>query len=283
LNLPDFIIVGVAKAGTTALYEYLNEHPEVYMSPIKETNYFAYEGKNTKTFLGEVPNLNFPIRTISEYKNLFFKTNGKLAVGEASPIYFESKSAPIKIKKTIPKAKIIIILRNPAERAFSDYMMAVKDGIDRKNIQQALNAESHYVQVGFYFNKIKRYLDLFNKENIFLGMYEDFKENNKTFIKKLYQFVGVESSYTPLLSVKHNVGGFPKSILISTLLGVIRKPLIMNMVPEKIVGYGRAIKRLNTGERRELPIEIRKSLNQIYRNDILKVQDLTKIDLKSWL
>jgi hypothetical protein len=179
--------------------------------------------------------------------------------------------------------KIIIIIRNPAERAYSDYMMALKDGIERRNIKDALTIGSHYVQVGFYFEKIKRYIDLFKKDNILIGLYDDFKNDGRIFMKKIYQFVGVESSFIPRLSVQHNVGGYPKSFLLSTILHLIRRQSIVDVAPDKLLNIGRKIKRFNTGKMREFPPEIRFSLNKLYKKDVLKVQNLIGHDLKAWL
>jgi hypothetical protein len=104
-TLPTFLIIGVAKAGTTSVYAYLKEHPQIYMSPIKETNYFAYQGKDTKTFLGKKPYNEFPVTTMEQYLALFEHAADKVAIGEASPLYFESPVAAARIKRTLPEAK----------------------------------------------------------------------------------------------------------------------------------------------------------------------------------
>src|SRR3954453_8767361 len=90
MTLPNFIVIGAAKAGTTALYWYLSEHPAVFMSPVKETNYFAYGRDAAGNLLYGAPEVHpFPIRTRADYERLFVDSNGAAAVGEASPIYLE--------------------------------------------------------------------------------------------------------------------------------------------------------------------------------------------------
>jgi hypothetical protein len=283
LNLPNFIIVGVAKAGTTALYRYMNEHPEIYMSPEKETNYFAYNGKNKKTFLQNKTLNVFKVRTFDEYKNLFINANGKKFIGEASPIYFESKTAPARIKELLPEVKLIIILRNPSERAFSDYMMHLREGDEIRAAKNALSPESHYVQVGFYYDSLKNYFELFPKENIFIGLYDDLKTDSKKFVQRIYRFLNIDDNFEPNINKKYNVGGYPRSLFLSQLLGIIKRTSIVDRFPSIIMNFGKKIKRINAGNRIEMPEDIRLSLVEIYRNDIINVQELIGIDIKHWL
>src|SRR5215204_1532720 len=110
--LPNFIIVGAAKAGTTALYWYLAEHPAVFMSPVKETFYFAYGVDEAGRLLYGDPDVHrFPIKTRAEYEALFAEAGGASAVGEASPIYLECPQAAARIRAMIPEARIVASLR----------------------------------------------------------------------------------------------------------------------------------------------------------------------------
>src|SRR6056297_944384 len=137
---PNLFIVGAAKAGTTSLYHYLKSHGDVYFSPVKEPNYFSTDIKTAeftsiykrnvdvvpKDFYNKKPEKNIQlsfIRDENRYRNLFQWVNGKSVVGECSTSYLYSKEAAENIIKFNPKAKIIIVLRNPAERTFSHYLM----------------------------------------------------------------------------------------------------------------------------------------------------------------
>ena len=128
--MPDFLIVGAAKSGTTALYHYLGQHPEVFLSPIKETNFFAQKGKNLD-FNGPKDNLITHKKTITEtvdYYNQFTNVTNEKAIGEICPSYLYYKDAPKNIKEHIPEVKIIAILREPVSRAFSAWVHLTRDG-----------------------------------------------------------------------------------------------------------------------------------------------------------
>ena len=115
---PNFFIVGAQKAATSSLYQYLKEIPGVYMSPIKEPFYFA-----PHTVQDDASDL---IRDKKEYLRLFEKARGYIAVGEATPIYLWDPDSPKLIHQTVPHARIIMILRDPIERAYSNYLMMKK-------------------------------------------------------------------------------------------------------------------------------------------------------------
>src|SRR5919108_6309578 len=115
---PNFFIVGTQKAATTSLYFYLKEIPGVYMSQVKEPFYFAPHAVQSNT--------SDLIRDKREYLRLFENASGYVAVGEASPIYLWDPDAPKLIHQTVPHARIIMILRDPIERAYSNYLMKMK-------------------------------------------------------------------------------------------------------------------------------------------------------------
>jgi len=90
MTMPNFLVIGAAKAGTTSLYHYLNEHPQVFMSPIKETNFFAFNGERLDG-RSRRSRETFPVQTLEEYENLFAGSAGARAVGEVSPLYLEPR------------------------------------------------------------------------------------------------------------------------------------------------------------------------------------------------
>src|SRR6516225_9859213 len=186
---PNFFIVGTAKGGTTSLYHYLRQHPQVYMSPIKEPCYFASEirmenlseahWRYIRLHTGETtmrpPGWLFS--TWQEYLELFRGVRNEIAVGEASVAYLWSETAPSNIAARLPGAKIIIILRDPAERAFSQYLHQVAVGLVRSTFREHLEAcfrnqerkiSEYYplLEVGLYHGQVKRYLDSFPRENV---------------------------------------------------------------------------------------------------------------------
>ncbi|MGR3310384.1 MAG: sulfotransferase family protein, partial [Candidatus Brocadiales bacterium] len=173
IKLPNFLIVGASRSGTTSLYNYLKQHPEVYMSPVKEPRFvigqqstkFSYKG------IGDEKSEKGVIKTIDEYKKLFENVRDEKAIGEASVInlYFYEDAIKL-IKKYLGDAKIIIILRNPVERAFSQYLrlrreyresLSFEDGLkmEEKRLKDGWLPGWHYTRRGFYYNSVKAYME----------------------------------------------------------------------------------------------------------------------------
>ncbi|HHP7231872.1 MAG TPA: sulfotransferase, partial [Xenococcaceae cyanobacterium] len=155
MKLPTFLIVGVQKAGTTSIYNYLQEHPQVYMSPVKETNFLERDWEKT---LAENSQLKNRIATFEDYCQLFTAVKDEIAIGEASPNYiFHYESSASRIQKYTPDAQLIVVLRNPTERAYSDYLMHLRDAISPVKVkplgEQIKNssAKSFILRKGFYF------------------------------------------------------------------------------------------------------------------------------------
>ena len=283
-TLPTFLIIGVAKAGTTSVYAYLKEHPQIYMSPIKETNYFAYQGKDTKTFLGKKPYNEFPVTTMEQYLALFEHAADKVAIGEASPLYFESPVAAARIKRTLPEAKLIVILRNPVERAFSDYMMGLSSGRGTWVMEEAFRENGHMVQVGFYYEKLKRYFDCFARERIKVYLYDDLKTDPLRTMKNMFCDVGVDPSFEPNTSVRYNVGGAPKNRTLNTMLVKgAQNRILKSVAPQFVVNYFQDMWRKNLSNEVTLPEDLRRKLTNLYSQDILQTQELIKKDLTHWL
>lgn len=142
-HVPNFFIVGAAKSGTTSLYHYLKQHPEIYMSPVKEPKYFlASINKFPHNGPGDIEVDKKIIRTWDEYLKLFSNASVEKCIGEASCgyLYYCELVAP-SIKRISPEAKIIIVLRNPVERAFSAYCYLFREGRETLSFEEALKIE----------------------------------------------------------------------------------------------------------------------------------------------
>lgn len=129
MTLPNFLIIGAAKAGTTSLYHYLAQHPQIYMSPIKEPNFFALE-ERCVDFRGPGDHLyikQFSVTELERYRSLFQGVTHEQAVGEASPLYLYSPVAPARSHRYVPEMKLIAILRHPVDRAYSAFLHLLRD------------------------------------------------------------------------------------------------------------------------------------------------------------
>ena len=171
--LPNFIIVGAPKAGTTSIYRYLSKHPEVFMSSPKEINYFSIDQIESQNLYYNY----FKVKSLIEYEKLFDGVTNETAIGEGSVSYLFYKETPAKIKNIIPDVKIIILLREPISRAFSHYLMDNKLGLVNDSFENIIFKTSisdkqnlyyqQYVELGLYYKQIKRYFDIFFLNNRF--------------------------------------------------------------------------------------------------------------------
>lgn len=287
MTLPNFIMIGVAKAGTTSFFHYLDQHPQVYVCPIKATNFFGYEDARDWQWKdeGDPPMLqNFPVRTFEAYEAMFAQASNEIAIGEVSPQYFRSPTAAQRIHEFLPDVKLIVSLRNPAERAFSGFLMRTRRGDAVKSFYEELTLQSSHVKEGFYYRRLKRFIDIFPKQQIKIYIFEEFKKDPAKVIRDLYSFLGVDTSFTPDTSVRHNPGAVPKFRLLNrlffnpTLIGMAK-----SMVPESLHGKLKQIQQLNQTAAPKLPADLRSELLNLYRDDILQLEELIGQDLAIWL
>ena len=284
--LPDFIIFGALKGGTTSLYQYLKQHPEVYMNPsLKEARFFAYDEDDP--ILRNKPDKLFPIKTFEAYQDLFEGVSVEKAVGEASPGYLESPIAATRIKASIPDIKLIASLRNPVERAYSLYLMAFRSGSEKRSTSEAFEDTGYWYQRFGYYKNLKRYFDQFDDQQIKIILFEDIKNDDASVTQDLYRFIGVDDSFVPDTSTIHNPGGIPKNRILNTLLKNKLPKQLKSLLPKKshlwVASIKANIKKKNLEKAPPLPVDLRARLALEFRDDILKLQDLLKRDLSMWL
>ena len=296
MTLPNFLIIGAAKAGTTSLYSYLDQHPQIYMSAEKEPRFFALAGE-TPCFKGPTQNINrFSVTSLEAYHQLFAGVTDERAVGEASTLYLHSPKATENIRHYIPDAKLIVGLRDPAERAFSSYVHLVRDGFEPLSFEAGLRAEQgriednwqplwFYQQRSFYYRYLKRYFDIFGADNIKVYLYDDLAANSMAVAQDIYQFLGVDATFAPDLT-RENVSGVPKNSQVQRWLTQdnpvkrIIKPLLPKRLRRNLVD---SVRQNNLGKKPVLQPVVRQQLVDLYREDILQLQDLIKRDLTGWL
>lgn len=214
--LPDFLIVGAQKAGTTSLFDYLNKHPQTDLSIIKEVHYF---------------DINFN-KSVNWYKSYFPKKKSNYKItGEATPYYLYHPLVPMRVAKLLPQIKLIILLRDPINRAYSQYKMEVRKGRESlNNFIDAIDNEAErlhtekekihsnpyyysiehqahsYLDRGLYYVQVKRWLKYFNKKQILVINSESFFCDPKKELSKVYKFLGIDVVFPNELRPS-NVGG----------------------------------------------------------------------------
>jgi hypothetical protein len=241
--LPNFFIAGAPKSGTTSLYHYLDQHPEIYMSPVKEPNYFASEIRLEHFSEGLRPRaeqdvaplrayLDGPMREKrfgglvtewSDYLKLFRDAEGRKAIGEASVCYLWSESAARNIRRVIPDARIILVLRNPVEMVFSMYLHTVRSLGKRYTFRQAIEMGLEqrggkidfmhpFLDMGLYHQQVKRYLETFPDEQIRIYLYKEYETEPARMLADIFRFLEVDPAFSPDLSKRYLEAGSPEVI-----------------------------------------------------------------------
>lgn len=292
MTLPNFIVIGAAKAGTTALYWYFAEHPEVFMSRVKETNYFAYGVDHGGRLIYGDPDIHhFPIKTLPEYQQLFADTAGAAAVGEVSPLYLESPQAAGRIRERLPDTKIICCLRHPVDRAYSDYQMYLRNRGRRFDPARELSTgatwaqpNSHWMEIGRYHPQLCRYFDAFPRGQIKIFLFDDLKGSQLQVMQELYRFVGVDPAFVPDFDTPHNIGGMPANRLLE---GIYTSRFIRSAVepwiPKQAANWVRWLRTRNMRQAPALPAGLRQELTAHFRSDIARTAELIGRSLDHWL
>jgi hypothetical protein len=323
MPMPNFLIIGAAKSGTTSLHKYLSQHPQIYMSPMKEPNFFAYENLPQPKFRGldedtmilkkgpirrrDSTKYSFVITRLSDYQKLFSKVRLEKAVGESSPLYLYNPQAVERIKHYTPEIRLIAILRNPVDRAYSHFKFFQKEGHETiMDFGQALKMEHvrmqrnwtpgwFYKQRGFYYQQLKKYYERFDRSQIRVYLHDNFHSSPISILQDIFRFLGVDETFTPDLEKRFNVSNGPvygpKNYALDNFLNSPNfvKSIIKTIFPITFLRLLKAgVEKLNVGREYQFVVQpisedIRKQLQNEYREDILKLQELIGQDLSRWL
>jgi hypothetical protein len=212
---PTFIIIGAPRAATTSLHHYLRQHPQVAMSRIKETNYFAFLASREQSGYKLGTDYYWPVRSPEQYAATFELRRETRALGEASPFYLFAPGVPEQIKAHAPDARLLLLLRNPIERAYSAYLKNLREGTETRSFEESIEqeltdpsthvlSETFYVRAGMYHAHIQRYLQHFELSRIKVVFQEDLKADAAAFMREAFEFIGVDSAFSPDVSVRFN-------------------------------------------------------------------------------
>lgn len=303
IKSPNFLMIGAAKSGTTTVWHYLRQHPQIFMSPRKHVRFFAFEEENPG-FRGPAlrdESVPYAIADIDSYHALFDGVEDETAIGEASHSYLYQPMAAERIKGYAAGMKLIAILRNPAERAYSHFMQMRRDGREPlEDFRRSLEAEAervrdywwpdfHYVRIGLYHSQLRRYFERFDREQMRIYLYEDLKTDPHGMMRDLFRFLNVDDSHVLETSLKYNASGVPKNKAVHSLLQGLRtaKPIVERVLPEtqtkRLLRLGSDLHNKNL-TKSALSAETRRGVTDTYfRQDILKLQDLIQRDLCAWL
>lgn len=292
-RLPTFLIVGMAKAGTSSLYAYLAEHPQIYVSPERVPNFWGLGEQPEPRYGGPVKRKPIDAPTLAHYTALFAAARDEIALGEGSSFFNFTPRAAERIQHYMPEAKLLFSLRQPAERAYSQYLYARRMGWEpASQFSAALKDEARrkaeawfpflcYRASSLTAATLRVFYELFPRDQIHLSLFEDFRRQTPAVMRSIYTFLGVEPDFTPNLSVQHNPGRVG-------LWPWLRSPLnpktafLWRCLPSQARHF--LFRKLDNFARKpSLAPTLRADLTRSFHADILETQALIGRDLSAWL
>jgi hypothetical protein len=297
----NLFIVGAAKSGTTSLYNYLNQHPDVFFPKVKEPNYYSnIESEDPLVYKKPKEGVFYHNKIINDEKVYFslYNTSDKFKiVGDSSPSYLWDIEASNKIYSDFPNAKILILLRNPAMRTFSHYLMNLKSGVETEtNFLKALQRDEKikpkvwgdgkvllYKELGMYYKQVKNYFDIFKNENIKVIIYEEFFKDVEQGLFDVFEFLEIKPNQNINYNEIHNKYSAPKNSLSKyvlqnkTNLGFIR-----NIAPNKLKNFLKKNVFYKDAEKPEFDSDAQTYLYNVFIDDINRLEVLLNKKLDCW-
>lgn len=288
---PNFYVAGAAKSGTTSLYEYLKNHPQVFLPEIKEQNYFSTPPPPGAEL--------FDVRycDLEEYQSLYRGAKGFPAIGDASPSYLWDGTACRRICEVCPQARIIIILRDPVARAYSHYlfnrMLLIEPEArfwDALQIEAKLRDISWYslrcyASYGMYYAQVRRYFDTFGRDQVLVLFFDDLAKRPKEMMSSVAQHIGVDPSYfdTYDFSQAHNQYRMPRSKVAYRVAGRLG---LRRVIPPRVRWWLNHSALLFDRKKPTLDDRSRRFLQEVFEPDIALLEELMGKRLpelrKSW-
>jgi sulfotransferase family protein len=297
-TFPNTFVIGAPRSGTTSLYEYLSTHPDVFMSPVKEPEFFSGSSRHAD---------------LDRYLALFERAGDEKVRGEASTGYLAHPTAAIHLQRCVPEARIIAILRDPADRAHSHFvhtrrMIAenrqvliarcegrsmeeefsdvVDDALRDGSRPPARTTAEVWLRTGFYHEHLSRFRSLFAEDQLRVILFDDLVADTNAVMAGVFRFLGVDEAFRLPTTAAFNVSVVPRHVdlfgVFTTRNSFMRSARLV--APARVRATAMRVRnRLLAAEKPTLPVDLRRKLVAIYRDDILRLQDLLHRDLSSWL
>jgi hypothetical protein len=267
--LPNFLIIGAPRAGTTWIDKNLRDHPDVHMAATKEVHFFDRHYERGMEF----------------YESHFRHWNGQTAVGEATPAYlhgeFTRNDVPRLIHRHLPDVRLIASLRNPVERVYSEFWNVKAN--DRSNarlsFEEKIASRPEFLREGLYYQQLQRYLEYFPRERLHILFYEDLAADPDAFMGGIYRFLGVDPGFrSSFADVKVNRATGKKHLARSRLLWFGTRALARL----RLHGAADVLQRLNAHKVPPMRAETRRQLIEFYRPHNERLAELTGRNLDHW-
>ena len=288
--LPNFLIAGAARCGTTSLYYYLKQHPEISFPKLKEPKYFSsLKRQFPQNGIGDENIDRYIIKDFTAYEALFSTLSNK-RVGEASPDYlYYSKYTAKYIKQMLGDIPIIILIRNPIERAKSAYKYLTRENREHLPFPDALDAEEErlvnnwdfmwaYKSYGLYFQNIMHFKSIFT--NVSVILYEEFISDKERTLKGIFNFLGVDDKIRIDTKMIHNPSGKPNLIGKMVLdrqsrISTVLREVLKRTVPRKYLEYvaNKTMKEMHINN------SVDSDLQVFYKGDVNNLSQLLQKDM----
>ena len=302
MALPDFLIIGVPKAGTTALHSALATHPQLFLSPVKEPKFFLCDGEAPRPQAGpgDAHSVQEWIWRSDDYEALFDGAPPSTLRGESTPFYLYDRTAQVRIARAVPHARLIVVVRDPVDRAYSNWTHLWSDGLEPiGDFLTACAAEEdrvaagwapiwHYLRLGRYGEQLEDLFDVFPREQVYVLRYRDVVASPQESLDAICRFLGVATGLAHTVPAE-NVHPFARpSLRTSALSAVIRAGAAAGAhAPPQLwraasVPLTWALQR-GGGPRPPLPVEVRRQLVERFADDVHRLSTLTGEDFSDWL
>lgn len=297
--LPNFLVIGGAKSGTTSLWNFLTQHPAIFMTTPKEPHFLCAD--EIRPYCQGPGDYKYGNMDLEDYENLFKEARDETALGEASNSTLYFPGAIEQIKRHVPGAKLIAVLRQPADRAFSAYMHLRRDGRETvEDFAEALRLEDeriasnwgkiwHYRRASSYYSQLKPFYEAFPPDQLQVYLYDDFRNEPLGTVQDMFRFLDVNPTFEPDLRARANQSGVPKyGWLSAATRKFFERPNPLRTVARKLVKeeararFTHAVRSRNQ-VRPSIPLDVRRDLTEAFRGEILQLQDLIGKDLSDWL
>jgi hypothetical protein len=308
MRLPNFLVIGAPRSGTTTLHYSLGQHPEIFVSPLKETNFFLFDGPQQPP--SGIAAADFATmqrrsaRTWAQYGALFAgATDAHRAIGEASPAYFVCPEVAARIKARLPAVRLVAILRQPVEQALSLYMVRQGGSASGAGLIEgfvaALAADAArppgrqdglaLAEYGLYCRHLSAFLEHFARDRTKVMLLEDLERDSVAFFADLFRFLGVDDAFRPDLSQRYNPTGAARSAALHRFLsGSPRlKRWLRGVLPHsaawRLTRLHHLLRSANLRRTESLPPGLRRELTaRFYGHDIEALEALLGRDLAIW-
>ncbi len=293
--MPNFLIIGAAKSGTTSLADYLGQHPDVFIPPTnKEPSYFALQDGSLPLAGPAAPKVihelwySHCITEHDRYANLFADAGDRSAVGEASVRYLYYAQAAERICAAMPNAKLVAVLREPVSRLYSHYCMNVQYQLEPLSLADAIEAEPeriragwgwdwHYTRVGNYGEQLQRYFRLFDREQIQVLLYDELVKDQVGVFQRICRHIGVEDSFKPDMTYRGKSAYRPWNLWLDRWLHWPRsiRPGWESWIPNRIPEFiKKRLEDWNSVPVPKIDRAVAKDLQRVFRDDVQQLEDL---------